>query len=176
MNARLTRRITITLVVLAAPFIIGLLLTYQKIKFDWISFMEIQPSFFPLEDPQPLPPDSVPIEGAAYVPGAGSAVNPIPSDKASLSRGGSMYQIHCALCHGDLGKGDGPVAEKLVRKPADLTSANVVQLSEGEIFQVITDGVLPGGTRKGGMPNLRQNLSVSDRWDVVNYVLSLQKQ
>ena len=53
---------------------------------------------------------------------------------------------------------------------------NVTQLSEGEIFQVITDGVQPGEGRKGGMPNLRENLSVNDRWDVVNYVRSLQGQ
>ena len=174
--SRLAKRMTITLVILAIPLVLGLLFTYQIIHIDWISFMEIQPSYFPMEDPLPLPPNSVPIEGAAYVPGAGSATNPIPGDQASLARGQSMYQIHCALCHGDQGKGDGPIAKELVRKPPDLNSVNVTQLSEGEIFQVITEGVQLGEGRKGGMPNLRENLSVSDRWDVVNYVHSIQGQ
>jgi mono/diheme cytochrome c family protein len=172
----LAKRMTITLLILAIPLVLGLLFTYQIIPIDWVSFMEIQPSFLAMEDPLPLPPNSVPIEGAAYVPGAGSAINPISNDEASLARGQSMYQIHCSLCHGDKGKGDGPVAEALIRKPANLTSVNVIQLSEGEIFQVITDGVLPGEGRKGGMPSLRENLSISDRWDVVNYVRSLQAQ
>ena len=172
----LAKRMTITLVIVAIPLVLGLLFTYQIIHIDWISFMEIQPSFRAMEDPLPPPPNSVPVEGAAYVPGAGSAANPIPADGASLARGGSMYQIHCALCHGDQGKGDGSIATELVRKPADLTGVNATQLSQGEIFQVITDGVQPGEGRKGGMPNLRENLSVSDRWDVVNYVHSLQGQ
>jgi mono/diheme cytochrome c family protein len=172
----LAKRMTITLVIFAIPLVLGLLFTYQVIHIDWISFMEIQPSFRPMEDPLPPPPKSVPVQGAAFVPGAGSASNPIPADQASLARGQTMYQIHCALCHGDQGKGDGSIAEELIRKPADLTNINVSQLSEGELFQVITDGVQPGGDRKGGMPNLRENLSVSDRWDVVNYVRSLQGQ
>lgn len=172
----LAKRMTLTLVIVAIPLVVGLLFTYQIIHIDWISFMEIQPSSRAMEDPLPLPPNSVPIEGPAYVPGAGSAANPIPADQASLSRGQSMYQIHCALCHGDQGKGDGPVAEALVRKPADLSSVNVTLLSEGELFQVITEGVQPGEARKGGMPGLGENLSVSDRWDVVNYVRSLLGQ
>jgi mono/diheme cytochrome c family protein len=172
----LAKRMAITLVIFAIPLVLGLLFTYQIIHIDWISFMEIQPSFLPMEDPLPLPPDSVPIQGAAFVPGTGSASNPIPSDQTSLTHGQEMYQIHCALCHGDQGKGDGPIAEELVRNPADLTNINATQLSDGELFQVITDGVRPGEGLKGGMPDLRENLSVNDRWDVVNYVRSLQGQ
>jgi len=172
----LAKRMTITLIIVAIPLILGLLFTYQIIHIDWVSFMEIQPSFRPMEDPLLPPPNSVPVQGAAFVPGEGSASNPISPDKASLERGQAMYQIDCALCHGDQGKGDGSIAEDLVRKPVDLTGVNVTQLSDGEIFQVITEGVQPGEGRKGGMPNLRENLSVNDRWDVVNYVRTLQGQ
>ena len=31
------------------------------------------------------------------------------------------YLSHCAACHGDNGKGDGPLSVKLTTKPADLT-------------------------------------------------------
>jgi len=85
-----------------------------------------------------------------------------------------MWGIHCALCHGDGGKGDGAVAAELERKPPDLTAGNPALLSEGEVFLVITDGLQVGVARKGGMPALRENLSVGDRWDVVNYLRSLQ--
>ncbi|HEX9029336.1 MAG TPA: hypothetical protein VF823_09185, partial [Anaerolineales bacterium] len=79
----LAKRILITLVILATPFILGLLLTYQVIHIDWISFMEIQPSYRPMENPLPVPASSVPVEGVAYVPGDGSPQNPVSADDAS---------------------------------------------------------------------------------------------
>ncbi len=170
----LARRITITLLILAAPLVFGLLITYQVIHIDWISFMEIQPSFRPMENPLPVPAVSVPIEGAAFVPGAGNPLNPISADQASLKRGETLYEVNCALCHGKQGKGDGPVAEKLIRKPPDLAGPNVTELSDGEIFLVITNGVNLGIGYNGGMPPLRDNLEIGDRWDIVNYVHSLQ--
>lgn len=170
----LSKRILITLAVLATPLVLGLLLTYQVIHIDWISFMEIQPSYRPMEDPLPVPPGSVPIEGIAYLPGAGNPSNPIASDPASLVRAQSLYEINCALCHGLQGKGDGPVAEKLMRKPPDLAGKNVTQLSDGEIFLIITNGVQLDIGANGGMPALRENLEIADRWNIVNYVRSLQ--
>lgn len=170
----LAKRIAITIGAFIAVLALGLLLTYQVIHIEWVSFMEIQPAFRPMEDPLPLPPNSVPVQGAAYVPDSGNPVNPIPSNQASRERGQTLYEINCELCHGKQGKGDGPVAEKLVRKPADLTGGNVEPLSDGEIFLIITDGVqLPKGSA-GGMPALRENLAVIDRWDVVNFVRSLE--
>jgi mono/diheme cytochrome c family protein len=172
----LAKRISITFLVVAVILAIGLLFTYQIIPINWIGFMEIQSSFRPMEDPLPVPPRSVPIEGAAFVPGAGSPVNPISPDQASQERGRGLYEINCAICHGEQGKGDGPVAEKLIRKPADLKGPNATSLSDGEIFLVITNGVQPPAATRGGMPDLKQNLSVEDRWDVVNYVRNLPAQ
>jgi mono/diheme cytochrome c family protein len=36
--------------------------------------------------------------------------------------GGDLFQFYCASCHGRDGKGDGPVASALNRRPPDLTS------------------------------------------------------
>ena len=57
------KRLAIILALLAAPLIIGLLFTYDIIKIEWISFMEIQPSFRPQEDPLPMPARSVRLTG-----------------------------------------------------------------------------------------------------------------
>jgi mono/diheme cytochrome c family protein len=170
----LGKRIVITLALLSLPFIFGLLLTYEVIKINWISFMEIQPSYRSMEYPLPLPAGSVPIQGAAYIPGAGDPVNPVPADEQSLQRGQELYALNCGICHGALGKGDGSVAGTLKRKPADLTAAHVIELTDGGIFTVISNGLKPVAGFKGGMPALRENLSVGDRWDVVNYLRSLQ--
>ena len=52
--------------------------------------------------------------------GAGIAVN-LPGWAQDLNAPKAEYLSHCAACHGDGGKGDGPVGEKLATKPADLT-------------------------------------------------------
>lgn len=170
----LAKRITITILILAVPLAIGLLFNYRVIRIQWPSMMAIQPSFRPMEAPLPLPARSVPIEGAAYVPGAGSPANPTQPDAASVSRGKFLYGIACDLCHGTAGKGDGQYSRYFVKKPADLTSSDIRSLSDGEIFLIITNGIMPTeGTII--MPNLRENLSVADRWDVINYVRSLEQ-
>lgn len=36
--------------------------------------------------------------------------------------GATLFARHCAVCHGESGRGDGPMAGVMVIKPADLTS------------------------------------------------------
>jgi mono/diheme cytochrome c family protein len=159
------------LVFLAAGIVIGVLMifSYDVIKIDWPSFMEIQPSFKPMEDPLPVPAQSIPIEGPAYIPNMGAPNNPVPADNASLARGAELFHINCTACHGAGGKGDGPVAAFLQKKkPADLTSPAIQFLSDGAIFMVITNGM------PGTMPALNENLTVRERWDVVNFVRTLK--
>ncbi len=88
----MTKRLFIVLGILVCPLILGLLITYQVIKVDWISFMEIQPSYTSMEDPLPLPPESVPVQGAAYVPGLGAPVNPVPPMTFSATGPGTVQR------------------------------------------------------------------------------------
>ena len=145
-----------------------LLFTYDVIKIDWLSFMEIQPSYKPMEAPLPVPPGSIPVEGAAYVPGMGAPVNPVPADDVSLVRGAQLFAINCTQCHGAGGKGDGTIGTFFQFKPANLTAPAVQNLSDGAIFLTISNGVA------GRMPPLNENLTVRDRWDVVNHIRTLK--
>ncbi len=165
------KRFAIIFVVVAAITGVLLIFSYDVIKVDWISMMEIQPSFKPMEDPLPVPPQSIPIEGPAAIPNMGAPTNPVPADAASIARGAELFNINCTACHGTDAKGDGPVAAFLQnKKPADLTGPIVSSLSDGAIFLTIANGTV------GGMPALNENLTVRERWDVVNYVRTLQKQ
>ncbi len=160
----LRKRLLILGAVLIAPLVLGLLVTYEVINLEWISTMEIGQAYQPMEQPLPVPAQSVPIEGAAYVDGAGAPENPVPADEVSLARGQMLYEINCLLCHGPQGKGDGSVAEFLDNPPSDLTADSVVSKSDGSLFIIISAGV------PGKMPALSENLTVRERWDVVNYI------
>jgi mono/diheme cytochrome c family protein len=158
-----------------AGLVVILLFSYDIIKVDWVSFMEIQPSYKPMEDPLPPPPNSVPVEGLAYTPGGPAPENPVPADSVSVSRGKELFALNCAICHGQEGKGDGIVGAALANKPADLTSPAMRGLRDGDIFLTISQGI-PDGTG-WRMPPLNENLTVRDRWDVVNFIRTvLQSQ
>lgn len=159
------------IVVAGLAVVVGVLMifSYDIIKIDWISFMEIQPSYRPMEDPLPVPERSIPVEGAVSIANMGAPENPVAADEASLARGTELFTLNCVPCHGTDGKGTGPVAAFLQeRKPADLTSPVVSSLSDGAIFLTISNGKLPY------MVPLNENLTVRERWDVVNYVRTLQ--
>lgn len=45
----------------------------------------------------------------------------IPVNKTAPNNGKEMYKNYCAPCHGEDGKGNGPVASSLKARPSDLT-------------------------------------------------------
>ncbi len=157
--------------------------SYDVIKIDWVVFMEIQESFGTQEEPRAVPAQSVPVEGAAYIAGV-EPTNPVAADDVSVARGSQLFSINCSQCHGIDGKGNGTIAAFLVKKkPTDLTSEAAQGLSDGKIFMTITDGVFnaenslfPDVEFSGQCPPLNENLSVRERWDVVNYVRTLGTQ
>jgi len=150
-----------------------LLFTYDVIKIDWISFMEIQPSYKPMENPLPVPVQSIPVEGAAYIPGMGAPVNPVATDADSVERGRVLYSVTCIQCHGPNADGKGIVGSALVFPPADLTSAVVQTKPDGALFLTISNGI-QGANGQIHMPALNENLTVRDRWDVVNYLRTVK--
>jgi mono/diheme cytochrome c family protein len=160
-----------------------MIFSYDIIKIDWIVFMEIQPSYGTQEEPRAVPAQSIPVEGAAYLPGV-DPTNPVAADDVSVSRGSQLFSINCSQCHGIDGKGSGTIAAFLVKKkPADLTGEAAQSLSDGQIFMTITDGVwnkentlFPDVEFSGQCPPLNENLTVRERWDVVNYVRTLGAQ
>ena len=44
-----------------------------------------------------------------------------PSDAEVVKNGRDLFATYCASCHGVSGRGNGPAAEELRRRPADLT-------------------------------------------------------
>ena len=144
---------------------------YDVIKLDWIGFMEIQPSYKPMEEPRPVAARSIPIEGAVAIPGVAST-NPIPADSISVERGRLLYSVTCIQCHGPNADGKGIVGLALVNPPADLTGDVVQSKLDGDLFNTISNGIIVNGQIR--MPALNENLNFRDRWDVVNFIRSLK--
>lgn len=140
--------------------------------FPWSKDMKDQPSIKPQEAPRQPPAGTVPQEGwerpMTREEAARLLVNPVPMTRKSVENGQPLFDIYCALCHGADGKGMGPVSTKFI-PPPDLTLP---------MFQQRTDGFIYGTIRNGGalMPPYAEALSSKERWDIVNYLRSLQRQ
>ncbi len=136
--------------------------------------MWYNPAFKPQEEPVLLPPaGSVPTKGIAHVPAPGSDAaralrNPGKVTEASLREGKELFGIYCTPCHGVSGKGDGPIAKKLVPEPIDISGSGYGGFaSEGQLFSVVTHGA-------DGMPSFYEDLTPAERWKLVSYVKTLK--
>ncbi len=91
----------------------------------------------------------------------------VPYNAASIAHGASLFRIHCAACHGPMGRGDGPAAAGLLQKPADLSAPHTNEHTAGDMFWWLTHGlgiVMPGFGAK---------LSEDGRWDLINFIRAL---
>jgi mono/diheme cytochrome c family protein len=95
--------------------------------------------------------------------------NPVAMSESSLAAGQKIYVKRCAGCHGKTGSGDGPDAADLGIHPAKLSDPLIREETDGELFWKITVGKKP-------MPNYGSRLSLSDRWNVINYLRSLARR
>ncbi len=144
----------------------------------WSQDMMNQPSVKPQEGaPMPFPKHSVPVTGIPTQYNnreeTEGIANPVPVSEASLKQGRAFFRIYCAACHGLTGQADSPVADKIGAIP--LTDDYVQkELSEGWVFGTITFGsaIMPayGAPRKTETQTGSNDLSVEERWHVVNYV------
>ena len=152
---------------------------------SWFTDFKAQPKMDPWESPSdtiPMrgnPQNSVSVFGSAVpgyavsrlaLPGTldsmASLANPVPADARSLHNGRMYYQINCAVCHGDAGKGDGPIMATKVIYPPPLVGASAESRSDGYLWAIMRNG-------RGAMPAYNR-IEEPDRWDVVNYVRGLQ--
>lgn len=165
MSTRLQRGLVIIALVLI-PFIIGLLFTYEIIKIPFHTDMASQPSIGFQEGPRKIPPsESIPVQGLAVIPEE-FPVKPVAADDVSLQRGEILYRVHCQICHGELGQGDGPLAPYFERTPQNLTTEQITAEFDGSVYLTISQGF-------GQMPSLAENLTPRERWDVINFVRTL---
>jgi len=81
----------------------------------------------------------------------------------------AIYDDKCAKCHGDTGKGDGPKAKTLKKKPRDYTDgAKMAELTDEDLKKGITEGKKP-------MPSYEGKLTAQEIDDLVAYIRTFAK-
>lgn len=96
---------------------------------------------------------------------------PVTPSGESLRRGKAAYQKFCQSCHGERGDGKGPAAQGMDPAPADFLDLKHSGIyGPGEKFWIIGNGI-----QEAGMPGFTGQIDPRGRWDLVNYILELQK-
>ncbi len=91
--------------------------------------------------------------------------SPLDSLEVDLAKGKELYDVYCSICHGNKGDGQGT----LVKREKILGIPNYAdrEITDGSIYHVIYYG-------KNAMGSHANQLSESERWQVVAYVLKLK--
>lgn len=98
---------------------------------------------------------------------------PVPVTQERIQRGQERFNIFCAACHGTLGNGKSPIADRFIAKPVNLSTAPYMDPAQrtardGYIFEVIRNGVRT-------MPGYAHSIDADDAWNIVMYVRAIQK-
>ncbi len=147
------------------------------VTLPWDKDMVDQPSMKPQDSVVESNPTSVPVGGRdgysppkdiielvrARLEAGKTLVNPVPKSPESLARGREMYVLHCLVCHGEQGRGDGPVGQKFVPQPMELNLDYVQLQPDGQLFYTISHGSI-------AMPFYRQAMPAEDRWHLINFI------
>jgi len=87
-----------------------------------------------------------------------------PAFGADLAKGKKIYTDKCLKCHGEKGKGDGPKAWDLSKKPAEYTDKEKMsKFTDADLRKVVKEGKKP-------MPAFGKKVSDEDIDGVVAYI------
>lgn len=97
--------------------------------------------------------------------------NPVPDTPDNLHEAMAHWADHCAFCHANNGSGDTEVGKNLYPKAPDMRLADTQNLSDGELYYTIKNGI-----RLTGMPAWGEAGDADkDSWKLVYFIRHLPK-
>ena len=93
--------------------------------------------------------------------------SPLDSIAKSSDKGVQLYNIYCAICHGEKGDGQGNLVKR--EKFLGVTSYADREITEGSIYHVVTYGLNSMGSHANQMTQ-------EERWMVSAYVMKLKSE
>ncbi len=102
--------------------------------------------------------------------------NPLAAESTAghLDAGQKTYRAECAGCHGEDGKARTRLAGTLPTRPTDLSEYLMESMRDGEIYWVVTHGILHNDKQQ--MPAFDTRLTETQRWELVLWVRELRKK
>jgi mono/diheme cytochrome c family protein len=94
--------------------------------------------------------------------------NPLAPSTETLHDARLHFADHCSICHSNDGGGDNMIGQGLYPKPPDLRRPRTQNLSDGELFWIIENGV-----RFTGMPAFSSHGTQDDSWKLVLFIRHL---
>jgi mono/diheme cytochrome c family protein len=96
--------------------------------------------------------------------------NPVTPNDAVLADARAHFADHCAICHGNDGRGETEIGQGLYPKAPNMREDDTQKLTDGELFYIIENGVkLTGMPAWGtGSPESEQ-----DSWHLVHFIRHL---
>ena len=102
-----------------------------------------------------------------WMEGKIAEVFPFPVTREVIRRGQERFTIYCAPCHGDMGDGNGLIAQRGLRNPPSYHIDRLRNAPVGHFFDVITNGF-------GSMYDYAARVAPRDRWAIIAYIRALQ--
>ncbi len=96
--------------------------------------------------------------------------NPLPASAEVLESARAHWADHCSSCHGNDGRGDIAPGRNLYPRAPDMTVATTQDLSDGELFWIIENGVKLTGMPAWGS-GFMEDAGAS--WELVHFIRHL---
>jgi mono/diheme cytochrome c family protein len=93
-------------------------------------------------NPQQATPEATPVSASAPAAAqSDTATNPVRPTAESRAKAKELYQIDCAMCHGDKGDGKTDLATSMALTMADFTDPKTLaNVPDGTLFNIIRNG------------------------------------
>ncbi|WP_369047979.1 cytochrome c [Tenacibaculum sp. UWU-22] len=112
-----------------------------------------------------VPAFEYPNNNEGYEAAKANLKSPLPVNQANLDNGKKMFDIYCAICHGQKGDGNGVLPQR--DKFNGVPNYKDREITEGSIYFVIMHG-------RNLMGSHASQLTPKERWQVVQYVEKLR--
>jgi mono/diheme cytochrome c family protein len=91
----------------------------------------------------------------------------MPQSAQNREQAQKLFQVNCAVCHGQAGDGKSLVSERFasagVVPPVDFRSQRVRSRTDGQLYWLVTNGI-------GNMPAFHELLTDDQRWMLVQVI------
>ena len=98
--------------------------------------------------------------------------NPVPLTDGVLAEARAHWADHCATCHANNGSGQTDIGRNLYPKAPDMRRRRTQDLTDGELFSIIKNGIRLTGMPAWGDPAGHDD---DDNWKLVHFIRHLPK-